>query len=127
MPFHMSVGVPCAAGEPNSFPPAGRLVEVEELVLPSNPDGSVNSNFRSPGKMLRVTRPIGGNTCGMVAWIMHLKTPECPQARTPGAETQSLRACTWECSTSSTFTFLQCQCHGRGPIQSCDVFHRLLL
>ncbi|MEW5311712.1 MAG: hypothetical protein WDW38_003401 [Sanguina aurantia] len=70
-----------AAGEPNSFPPAGRLVEVEELVLPSNPDGSVNSNFRSPGKMLRVTRPIGGNTCGMVAWIMHLKTPECPQGR----------------------------------------------
>lgn len=87
MLFHMSIHFLCAAGEPNSFPPAGRLVEVEELVLPSNPDGSVNSNFRNPGKMLRVTRPIGSNTCGMVAWIMHLKTPECPQVRTCDAET----------------------------------------
>lgn len=54
---------------------AGRLVEAEELTMSS--DGT----FDAPGTMFPVTRPIGSNDVGVVAWLLTLKTPECPQGR----------------------------------------------
>ncbi|KAL7749387.1 acetyl-coenzyme-A carboxylase [Sorochytrium milnesiophthora] len=32
-------------------------------------------------KLQPVTRPAGSNTCGMVAWLMEMFTPECPRGR----------------------------------------------
>ena len=32
-------------------------------------------------KLQRIERPAGQNDCGMVAWILTMKTPECPQGR----------------------------------------------
>ncbi len=31
--------------------------------------------------MLPVSRPPGQNDCGMVAWLMRLRTPECSEGR----------------------------------------------
>ncbi|KAG2485379.1 hypothetical protein HYH03_015868 [Edaphochlamys debaryana] len=79
-----------AAGEPNSMPPAGRLVETVELVLPPQPapgpGGGLQpcSDFRSPPRLQPAPPgrpPVGGNDCGMVCWLMTLRTPECPQGR----------------------------------------------
>ncbi|EIE18073.1 hypothetical protein COCSUDRAFT_26470 [Coccomyxa subellipsoidea C-169] len=61
-------GEPCAA-------PKGRLVEVEELVMP--PGGT----HQAPKPLVAVTRPVGQNDVGMVAWTLTMKTPECPQGR----------------------------------------------
>ncbi|KAG2488653.1 hypothetical protein HYH03_012820 [Edaphochlamys debaryana] len=84
-----------AAGEPNSILPAAQLVETVELVLPQQPllglDKNGNramgpcTNFRSPPRLRPAPagRPlVGGNDCGMVCWLMTLRTPECPQGRT---------------------------------------------
>ncbi|KAI9223672.1 carboxyl transferase domain-containing protein [Blastocladiella britannica] len=49
--------------------PAGALVEAHELVLGED------------GQVRKVIRPIGNNTCGMVAWVLDMKTPECPKGR----------------------------------------------
>ncbi len=70
------------AGEPNSAIPAGRLVEAEELVVadPLSVSGSCTA-YRGPVRLTRVTRPAGRNECGMVAWVLTLRTPECPQVR----------------------------------------------
>jgi hypothetical protein len=67
-----------AQGEPNSVPPAGRLVEALELKLPANQEHDFRANAL---KLERVEREPGLNTTGMVAWMMNLKTPECPQGR----------------------------------------------
>lgn len=63
-----------AAGEPGSVPPSARLVDVEELVLAPGV-----TDFRQALRLQRTGRPIGSNDCGMVAWLMTLRTPECPQ------------------------------------------------
>ena len=64
------------AGEPHAVPPAGRLVEAHELVLAGD------TNYRSSDlKLERMERGPGENDVGMVAWMITLKTPECPQGR----------------------------------------------
>ncbi|KAK9790754.1 hypothetical protein WJX73_002279 [Symbiochloris irregularis] len=63
-----------ASGEPGSMP-SGRLVEAEELVMA--PEGT----FMHPAAMTPVTRTIGSNDVGIVAWLLTMKTPECPQGR----------------------------------------------
>ncbi|KAF6253758.1 carboxyl transferase domain-containing protein [Scenedesmus sp. NREL 46B-D3] len=67
-----------AAGEPQSVPPQGRLVEAHELVLASEADKDFTSNTL---RLKRVERGPGNNDVGMVAWHMTLKTPECQQGR----------------------------------------------
>ncbi|PRW58200.1 acetyl- carboxylase 1-like isoform A [Chlorella sorokiniana] len=65
-----------AAGEPNAVPPAGKLLEVQELVAPPG------ASYRSASIPLTpVTRPASQNEVGVVAWVMTLRTPECPQGR----------------------------------------------
>ncbi|KAI9178751.1 acetyl-coenzyme-A carboxylase [Blastocladiella emersonii ATCC 22665] len=54
---------------PHLARPAGNLVDAVELVLGED------------GALRKVTRPIGSNTCGMVAWLVEMKTPECPRGR----------------------------------------------
>ncbi|GFH32485.1 uncharacterized protein HaLaN_31713, partial [Haematococcus lacustris] len=87
--------------------PAGPLVEVEELVLAPGPvdfrqsaispaaihsyPASSSSSARGSDhggaqvahgpRLQRVRRPPGTNDCGMVAWVMMLRTPEYPQGR----------------------------------------------
>ncbi len=39
------------------------------------------SNFRQAGSLQLTQRPIGCNTVGVVAWLMLLRTPECPDGR----------------------------------------------
>eukprot|EP00200_Dunaliella_tertiolecta_P012627 CAMPEP_0202373002 /NCGR_PEP_ID=MMETSP1127-20130417/4091_1 /ASSEMBLY_ACC=CAM_ASM_000462 /TAXON_ID=3047 /ORGANISM="Dunaliella tertiolecta, Strain CCMP1320" /LENGTH=2753 /DNA_ID=CAMNT_0048969731 /DNA_START=204 /DNA_END=8465 /DNA_ORIENTATION=+ len=68
-----------AAGEPNAFPPSGRLCVAEELVL-SNATGGQRA-YRGPCQLERCSRPGGKNDCGMVVWALTLRTPECPQGR----------------------------------------------
>ena len=78
-----------SSGEPESVPPSGILVEAEELILsPPNAGhtgensaiGSATTSYRDTGLRLRpISRPKGMNDCGMVAWLMTLRTPECPQ------------------------------------------------
>ena len=34
-----------------------------------------------PKPMVAVSRPVGQNDVGMIAWTLTLKTPECPQGR----------------------------------------------
>jgi acetyl-CoA carboxylase/biotin carboxylase 1 len=67
-----------AAGEPQSVPPQGRLVEAHELVLAGEADKDFTSNTL---RLKRVERGPGNNDVGMVAWHMTLKTPECQQGR----------------------------------------------
>ena len=54
---------------------AGNLVEAEELVMPKE------GTYSRPAAVERVDRPAGQNNVGMVAWLLVLKTPECPQGR----------------------------------------------
>ena len=54
---------------------AARLVEVQEMVM-----GDAAS-FRWPGSVQLLERPMGINTVGVVAWLLLLRTPECPQGR----------------------------------------------
>ena len=42
---------------------------------------SDDASFRSPGSVQLVDRPMGRNTVGVVAWLLLLRTPECPQGR----------------------------------------------
>lgn len=56
-------------------PVAGRLVEVEELVMP--PGGT----HTHPKPLVPTNRLVGQNDVGMIAWTLTLKTPECPQGR----------------------------------------------
>jgi hypothetical protein len=57
------------------MPPSGRLVEAEELVLPTSHVGS----YKREGRLQRSSRLVGSNDCGMVVWLMTMKTPESPQ------------------------------------------------
>lgn len=67
-----------AAGEPQSMPPPGRLVEAHELVFANDEQYFTSNNL----KLQRVQRGPGQNKgIGMVAWHMTLKTPECQQGR----------------------------------------------
>ena len=54
---------------------AGRLVEEQELVM------AANGTYSSPAQMLPVSRPVGQNDVGIVAWLMTLRSPEYPQGR----------------------------------------------
>ncbi|GMH43409.1 hypothetical protein BSKO_11331 [Bryopsis sp. KO-2023] len=62
-----------ADGEPGAVPPAGDLVESQEMGLVQKPDRSFG--------LERVWTPVGQNKIGMLAWLMTLKTPECPHGR----------------------------------------------
>ena len=42
---------------------------------------SDEASFRSPAAVQLVERPMGRNTVGVVAWLLLLRTPECPQGR----------------------------------------------
>ena len=66
-----------AAGEPNAVPPAGRLVEVQELV----PAPGATLTFREKTPLVASSRPMSENSVGVVAWVLTMKTPECPQGR----------------------------------------------
>lgn len=72
-----------SAGEPGSIPPAGRLVDAEEYAFSpcSSSPSAPCSDFRNPPPLERVARPTGTNDCGMVAWVLTLRTPECPGGR----------------------------------------------
>ena len=37
-----------------------------------------------PKPMVPVNRPVGQNDIGMIAWVLTLRTPECPQGRKVG-------------------------------------------
>ena len=50
-------------------------MEVEELVMPKH------GTYAVPAAMVHVDRPAGSNDVGVVAWLLTLKTPECPQGR----------------------------------------------
>ena len=65
----------CARGGPTRTACPGRLVEVEELVMA--PGGT----YQRPMPMVPVTRPVGQNDVGVLAWQLTLRTPECPQGR----------------------------------------------
>ena len=54
---------------------AGKLVDVEELVMPAG------GTHQAPKPMVPVNRPVGQNDVGMIAWVLTLRTPECPQGR----------------------------------------------
>ena len=54
---------------------ADSLVEAQELVLSSRGQPCQ----RIP--LVPVSRPIGQNDVGIVAWVMTLKSPECPTGR----------------------------------------------
>lgn len=74
-----------AGGEPGAVPPAGRLVELAELVPETstlsfrNPPKLVLHRDSVPGEVEEVRKTIPG--VGVVAWVMTLRTPEYPQGR----------------------------------------------
>ncbi|KAL1921184.1 uncharacterized protein VTP21DRAFT_10900 [Calcarisporiella thermophila] len=53
----------------SSIKPPNEVLEAKELVLDEN------------GQLVEVIRPPGTNTCGMVAWMFTMRTPEYPQGR----------------------------------------------
>lgn len=58
---------------------AGKLLEVQELVPPA---GAAPASFRCPSApLVPCTRAASQNEVGVVAWVMTLRTPECPQGR----------------------------------------------
>jgi len=65
----------CSANRDSAWARAGRLVEVEELVM--TPGGT----YQRPAQMVPVTRPVGQNDVGVLAWQLTMRTPECPQGR----------------------------------------------
>eukprot|EP00884_Botryococcus_braunii_P014175 jgi/Botrbrau1/22759/Bobra.0132s0090.2 len=62
------------AGEPGHLP-KDKLVEAEELVMPADATYSQKVDLQT------VSRPIGQNNVGIVAWVLTMKTPECPEGR----------------------------------------------
>lgn len=64
-----------ADGEPGAVPPAGELVEVQEMGLVD--DGSPQEEY----SLKFVSTSVGMNKIGMLAWLMTLKTPECSYGR----------------------------------------------
>ena len=48
---------------------------MEELVMPPG------STHQHPKPLMAVSRPVGQNDVGMIAWTLTFKTPECPQGR----------------------------------------------
>ncbi|KAL6777494.1 BCC3 [Auxenochlorella protothecoides x Auxenochlorella symbiontica] len=66
-----------AAGEAAGPGPDGRLVTAEELV----PDAELNGYEGGSGRISLVQRPPSRNDVGVVAWLLTLRTPECPRGR----------------------------------------------
>ncbi|KAK9805253.1 hypothetical protein WJX72_008860 [[Myrmecia] bisecta] len=66
--------IAATAGHLSSMP-AGKVVRVQELVM------AKEGTFRRPGRMGPLTRPVGQNEVGIVAWQMTMRTPECPLGR----------------------------------------------
>lgn len=56
---------------------AGPLVEIQELVAEEPTGGKLHAVW----PMRAMSREIGENDVGVVAWQLTLKTPECPQGR----------------------------------------------
>ena len=50
-------------------------MDVEELVMPAG------GTHQAPKPMVPVDRSWGQNDVGMIAWVLTLRTPECPQGR----------------------------------------------
>lgn len=75
---------------------AARLVEVQEMVM------SDDASFRSPAAVQLVERPSGLNTVGVVAWLLLLRTPECPEGRQV-QHTCTSALCHEECRTQHSF------------------------
>jgi hypothetical protein len=50
-------------------------------------DPSCTSSFRTACRLQPTSRPPGCNDCGMVVWLLTLRTPECPQV---GGDMQGL-------------------------------------
>ena len=67
-----------AAGEPDAVPPLGKLVEATELVPTAETAGK---GFGGEMELTHMKRSPGQNNIGMVAWLLQLKTPECPAGR----------------------------------------------
>ena len=65
----------CKPPSPTSGWCAESLVDAQEMVLSSRGQPSQRIALQP------VTRPIGQNDVGIVAWIMTLKSPECPTGR----------------------------------------------
>lgn len=63
-----------ANGEPGAVPPAGELIEVQEM-------GLIKDEGTSEPGLEFVSTTFGKNSIGMIAWLMTLKTPECPFGR----------------------------------------------
>ena len=57
---------------------AGPLVEVQELEALEPANGH---RQHAAWHMQAVSRPVGENSVGIVAWQLTLKSPECPQGR----------------------------------------------
>lgn len=53
-------------------------MEAEELVMPKE------GTYARPATVTQVDRGAGQNDVGIVAWLLTLKTPECPQGRQVG-------------------------------------------
>ena len=66
-----------AAGEPHAVPPSTKLVEVQELI----PQPGAVLSFRHKTPLTGTSRPVNQNSIGVVAWLLTLRTPECPQGR----------------------------------------------
>ena len=64
---------------------ADSLVEAQEMVLSSRGQPSQRIALKP------VTRPIGQNDVGIVAWTMTLKSPECPTGRRVASHMTFLR------------------------------------
>ena len=69
---------------------------------------SGKADFRSAGKVHLVQRAIGQNTVGVVAWLLLLRTPECPDGRQVSATARNLSPCQFGCSLCWTAQFV-CQ------------------
>ena len=59
---------------------AERLVDAQEIVM------SADDASGSAGSMVPVDRKVGLNDVGIVAWMLTLRSPECPQGRKVGGE-----------------------------------------
>lgn len=82
---------------------SGRLVEAQELVA-----GAFGNNWL-PIRLQRVSRPIGQNNVGVIAWLMTLKTPESPSGRQVNPnKTLGLVHCLQDCVAAYPNTCIDC-------------------
>lgn len=79
---------------------------------------------QAPKPLVAVTRPVGQNDVGMVAWTLTMKTPECPQGRKVRAQAPFLCASRFACplyATSSCHSTQDTYLHGAPFFVSLDL------